>query len=229
MDLKMPVKIEKPESTPTGKEPRTSEPGGASRGDPEHSFPPEHLRLKVVMTFEDGSPRLSATEAGVAAGGDRIQEAFRRLVEGTRERLASSEGAGAELLNYPPATWFRFVPPTQTADAHRGVFADGFASALNPLYEFRGDAVRDFLAENSFLGSLLFEAHTVIRKHFGPKVEMALEVMADPEALGDRQLFVLVRTDLPRKEARARLAELDRGWWLDALPASKGKMEIALD
>lgn len=229
MDLKMPVKIEKPESTPTGNEPRASEPGGAGRGDPEHRFPPEHLRLKVVMTFEGGSPRLSATEAGVVAGGDSIQEAFRCLVEETRERLASSEGAGAELLDYPPATWFRFVPPTQTADAHRAIFAAGFASALNPLYEFRGDSVRGFLAENPFLGSLLFEAHEVIRKHFGPKVETALEVVVDPEALGDRQLFVVVQTELPREEARVRLAELDRGWWLDALPASKGKMEIALD
>ncbi len=103
-------------------------------------------------------------------------------------------------------------------------------SALNGLYAFRGGSiVEGFLAENPALSDLLFEAHREVSGHFGPGVEMALEVVADPEALGDRQLFVLVRTELPRREARTRLAELDRDWWLDALPAAGGKMEIALE
>jgi hypothetical protein len=29
--------------------------------------------------------------------------------------------------------------------------------------------------------------------------------------------------------ARAHLAELDQGWWLGALPAAEGTMEIALE
>jgi hypothetical protein len=181
------------------------------------------------MTFEDDEPRLSATDTDISVGGDGIQEAFRRLIDETRKRLASSEAAETELLRYPPATWFKFVPPVQTPDAHTAALGNGLAGALNPLYEFRGDSVRDFLTENPYLGGLLFEAYKVIDDHFGPKAKTALEVVADPEALGDRQLFVLIRTELPRKEARARLAELDRTWWFDALPASKGKMEIALD
>ena len=89
--------------------------------------------------------------------------------------------------------------------------------------------MQGFLEENPSLADLLFQAHKLIQEHFGSEVEAALEMVADPEALGDRQLFVLIRTELPRKEARERLAELDRGWWLNALPASEGKMEIALE
>jgi hypothetical protein len=121
------------------------------------------------------------------------------------------------------------VPPEQTVYADKATLADGFISALNELYEFRGDLVDGFLRENPSLSSLLFGAHGAVRKYFDSGVKTALEVVADPEALGDRQLLVLIRTKLPRKEARARLAELDRGWWLDALPAADGKMEITLE
>lgn len=221
--------IKEPESTLTGEEPRASGPGGADRAEPERRFPPDHLRLKVLMTFENGEPHMTATEVGIAARGDRVQKTYRHLIEQTRERLESPEDPRAELLRYPPATWFKFVPPVEIPDANTAAVRDGFADALNPLYEFRGDSVRGFLTENPFLGGLLFEARTVIDEHFGSETKTALEVVADPEALGDRQLFVLIRTELPRKDARARLAELDRTWWFDALPASKGKMEIALD
>lgn len=237
-----------PESTHTPYAPDPSEPR-STLGDAEHRFPfhdgvlgagqtldlpapehpPEHLLLGVVMGFTGATVRLDAVEIGAVAEGKSVWEAFRRLIEETRVHLASSESGRAELLRYPPTTWFRFVPPAQSADANRAALADGFADALNPLYEFRGDSVRDFLAGNPYLVGLLFETHGVIGEHFGPKTKTALEVVADPEALGDRQLFVLIRTQLPRTEARARLAELDRTWWFDALPTSKGKMEIALD
>lgn len=101
---------------------------------------------------------------------------------------------------------------------------------LRDLYEFKGAPdVERFLETHLWLNDLLLEAREVIRTYFGDDVEVALEVVADPEALGDEQLFVLIRTDLPRQEARARLAELDQEWWLDALPATEGKMEIALE
>jgi hypothetical protein len=107
--------------------------------------------------------------------------------------------------------------------------ADGFIGELNRLYDFRDDLVESFLEENPSLGHLLFEAHKVIPEYFGSEVEMALEVVADPEALADQQLFVLIQTELPRKDARMRLAELDQAWWLSALPAAEGRMEIALE
>ncbi len=109
-----------------------------------------------------------------------------------------------------------------------GLTVEPHIGELKRLYGFRDDQVEAFLEENPSLVNLLLETHEIIREHFGSEVEAALEVLADPEALGDRQLFVLIRTKLPRKEARTRLAELDRGWWLNALPAADGKMEIAL-
>lgn len=107
---------------------------------------------------------------------------------------------------------------------------DGWISDLNSLYDFKDPlVVESFLEENPSLADLLSEAYKVILGRFGPGVKMALEVVADPEARGDKQLFVLIRTDLPRREARQQLSDLDQAWWLSALPAAEGKMEIALE
>jgi hypothetical protein len=181
------------------------------------------------MTFSDDVPRLTAGEIGIVAEGGSIEEAFRHLVEATREQLASSDDARAELLDYAPHTWFTFVAPDQTAYADKTALADEFIGVLKELYEFKGPLVESFLKGNPSLTSLLFAAYGAIHDYFGSGFEAALEVVADPEALGDRQLFVLIRTELPRKEARAHLAEFDRGWWLRVLPAADGKMEIALE
>lgn len=110
-----------------------------------------------------------------------------------------------------------------------GLTAAEHISELKKLYTFSDGLVDNFLEENPSLTELLLEAHKVIREHFGSGVETTLEVVTDPEALGDQQLFVLIRTDLPRKEARRHLAELDQGWWLSVLPAADGKVEIALE
>jgi hypothetical protein len=197
--------------------------------------PPGYLRLGVAMTFEDDKIVLRVADIDVVAEARVSQEnfpaqkAFGRLVEEVSAYLEASGSAKSELLRYPPHTWFRFVSPEQTAYADKATLTDGFISALNELYEFKGELVDGFLRENPSLSSLLFGAYGTVRKYFGPDAQMALEIVADPEALGDQQLFVLIRTELPRKEARARLAKLDRDWWLRALPAAEGKMEIALD
>ncbi len=121
-----------PESTLTHHESRPSEPKSTLRGDdierhvlPRDELPsggqtldiqapqrpPEHLLLNVVMTFKDVLVRLDAVEVGVVAESDSVPKAFRQLIEQTREHLASSEDARAELLRYSPTMWFRFVPP----------------------------------------------------------------------------------------------------------------------
>lgn len=104
---------------------------------------------------------------------------------------------------------------------------------LHRLYEFRGVreglAVENFLQENSFLGSLLFEAYEEVRNHFGFGVRIALEIVADPEAQEDQQLFVVIRTKFPPKAARVLLSGLDQDWWLDALLKAQGKMGISLE
>lgn len=126
-----------------------------------------------------------------------------------------------------------YLPASTNFGGGRGTsgLANGILSRLRRRYEFRGGlVVEDFLQENPNLGVLLLDAYEVIRKreHFGPGTRVALEVVADPDAQEDRQLFVLIRTKFPPRVARAVLAEVDRHWWLDALPQAAGKMELAL-
>ncbi len=112
MDLEIPIRSREPKSTLTRDESHPSEPESIGRGDDiEHRFPPAHLRLDVVMTFSDTVPRLTVRGTDIVTEGSTIQEAFRRLIEATRERFESSDDRRAALLDYSPITWFRFVPP----------------------------------------------------------------------------------------------------------------------
>ena len=116
----------------------------------------------------------------------------------------------------------RFVPEP--------IITEKSISRLRKLYEFRGGLIVErFLRENSFLNMLLLEAYEEIRKHFHGGTRTALEVVADPEAQEDQQLFVVIRTSFSPKVARALLSELDHDWWLDALPEAEGRMEISLE
>jgi hypothetical protein len=208
--------------------------------------PPEDAVLDVVITFGNDVVRMEAVDIGVSTEGSEAPNVYARLIDAVSEYLEASKDERAELLNYSPDTWFRFVPPNQArpktlterfneaydedTSTVKAAPTDGFINELSTLYEFKdGPVVESFLEENPSLGGLLFDANKIISEHFGPEVEMALEVVADPEALGDKQLFVLIRTEFPRKDARARLAQLDQAWWLYALPAAEGKMEIALE
>ncbi len=74
----------------------------------------------------------------------------------------------------------------------------------------------EFLDAHPFLVPLLMEAHGKIEKHFGPFPDVVLEVVTDPEAENDRELFALVQTDLSPDEALHRLDRLDQEWWLEA-------------
>jgi hypothetical protein len=123
-----------------------------------------------------------------------------------------------------------------TSTENKGTFArepvitEGSVSRLRKLYEFRGGLIVErFLRDNPYLNVLLLEAHEEIREHFDLGTRTALEVVADPEAQEDRQLFVVIRTKFPPKVARALLAELDRDWWLGALPRTQGKMELTIE
>ena len=76
--------------------------------------------------------------------------------------------------------------------------------------------VTGFLMGNPFLVDLLFEAHSKIRKHFGPQANTCLEVVADPETEDSQKLVAYVQTPLNAPDAINRLHELDEEWFLDA-------------
>jgi len=88
---------------------------------------------------------------------------------------------------------------------------------LEQLYTFRRpEEVIEFLQAHPFLVPLLEEARSQIARYFGLSPKVILEVVTDPEAENDRELFALVQTTLAADEALCCLDRLDQEWWLDA-------------
>lgn len=93
----------------------------------------------------------------------------------------------------------------------------------------RPNEVRQFLEAHPFLVSLLKEARERIDDYFGSRNDVVLEVIIEPDALDDHELFAFVQTDLPHKDALARLERLDEDWWLDASDRAQGKLCIHVE
>jgi hypothetical protein len=75
--------------------------------------PPERVVLDVVITFGSGLVRMEAVDIGVSAEGSEAPNVYARLIDAVSEYLEASKDDRAELLNYTPNTWFRFVPPRE--------------------------------------------------------------------------------------------------------------------
>lgn len=101
---------------------------------------------------------------------------------------------------------------------------------ISAWYDFaeRDEVVR-FLGSHPFLAPLLIEARLKIAEVFGHASRVVLEVITDPEAPADRQLFAFVQTDLPPDEALQKLNQLDQEWWLDKLDEAQGKLCIHVE
>ena len=82
------------------------------------------------------------------------------------------------------------------------------------VYILRTEAeVRAFLREHPQLNAVLREAPGEIWKFF-PGAPLELEVETDPEAVGVKELFIVIRVNLPGREAFETIKALDSGWWL---------------
>lgn len=109
-------------------------------------------------------------------------------------------------------------------------YPERLITILRRRYAFRDlSAVKGFLEEHPFLIQVLFTAYKEIRDVFGPGPRLALRVVADPEALEERELFLFIQTTLHPRAARPLLDELSRKWWLDAMLDAKGEMNISLE
>jgi hypothetical protein len=108
-------------------------------------------------------------------------------------------------------------------------FADGQIKKLSKQYQFKDVSVEEFLRENGHLTELLLEAREKIREYFGEDVPAALDIVKERDAKNSGRLFVLILTTLPPAEALSRLDELDQGWWIEALSASRSKVTIDID
>ena len=100
---------------------------------------------------------------------------------------------------------------------------------LEDIYIFRiRDDIQWFLEENSFLVSILFEAHVYVDIFF-PYSQRILNVVSDPEIPENIQLIISISAKLNADEAFSRLKELDQYWWLNATRQTKGLVNITVE
>jgi len=136
--------------------------------------------------------------------------------------LSTSSAALQELLE-PTQIW-------QQAGASTVYIPRIEIRLLEKLYIFREPKeVSRFLEDNPFLILLLLEAYGQIERYFGPYPQVFLEVVTDPEAPDDRELFALIHTSLTPDEALDGLDRFDRDWWLDASHTAQGKLCIDVE
>ncbi len=134
--------------------------------------------------------------------------------------------------------WTRYLPDRgeertmvyQIADTAELSAIDSEFQELSRFYSFRNPAeVFSFLQTHPFLTPLLLEAYPQIEERFGPNPEVVLEVITDPEAADDQELFAFIRTDLAPEEALEKLHQLDENWWLDEADRANGKLCIHVE
>ncbi len=101
---------------------------------------------------------------------------------------------------------------------------------LESIYIFRRTKeVSQFLESHSFLSPLLVEAYGKIEEHFGPRPEVVLEVIRDPEVRGLVQMFGYIVTVLTPEEASERLQQFDRGWLLHEIHRARGALNFDVE
>ena len=94
----------------------------------------------------------------------------------------------------------------------------------------RPEEVTAYLREYPHLVPLLLEAADRVPRYFGPDAPLVLEVVADPEA--DKllpELFALIRTTLPTREALDQLDRFDADWWTMASPDGPGVVVVDIE
>lgn len=124
---------------------------------------------------------------------------------------------------------FKNAKDTKTRVYTDWINTDWIIKALEKSYKFRNDdAVRTFLMEEPSAAKLLSEAYERIREYF-PASEIFIEVIADPEASGEKELVVSIVTDMSPREAIERLDAFDDDWWLEASDISKADICIKVE
>lgn len=98
---------------------------------------------------------------------------------------------------------------------------------LDTLFEFRdAPAVSSFLRDNPFLSDILLGAYYNAKSRFDKNTSLVLEVFSDPDEPRSDQLFLFIQTPLPAEQARERLRQLDREWWIAMVPTVRNKLTI---
>jgi len=134
-------------------------------------------------------------------------------------------------VNSEPTTWQKAqIMTQQIVDTAQVPAIEPALQSLGQLYTFRRpQEVSQFLDTHPFLVPLLVEAHAKVAEYFGPSPDVVLEVVSDPEAENDRELFAFIRTTLPSDEALSKLDRLDQEWWLEASFRARCRLNIDVE
>jgi len=96
---------------------------------------------------------------------------------------------------------------------------------LKCFYVLREEkAVTEFLEKEPSLIQLLSQAYDQIVNHFPGSNEVILEVVSDPEAIGEEELVAFIRTQVSPDEALERLGSFEEEWWLDNCHRAQAKL-----
>lgn len=103
-------------------------------------------------------------------------------------------------------------------------------NALDTKYQISNfDEIKSFLSKNRFLISLLEEIPSKIYQYFGNSQKLALQVIYESDFPEDSELWILVLTELPAKEARSIMNRFDKDWWLKNLHKAGCKLNVGIE
>ncbi len=108
-----------------------------------------------------------------------------------------------------------------------------FVQALNSLRQFYKfceiNSVSGFLRRNRFLVPLLREIPEKIYDYFGKEQKLALKVSFESDSPQSSELWILILTQLPAKDAFPILEKFDEEWWLENLDRTDCKLNTSLE
>ncbi|MBE3142180.1 MAG: hypothetical protein IMZ53_16530 [Thermoplasmata archaeon] len=102
---------------------------------------------------------------------------------------------------------------------------------LETIFNFRNpDEVKSFLREHKLIIPVLLNTRSIVEEFFGNKIPVALEVVIDPEALNNKQLFGYISTgSMPQDEAFERFNAFDESWFLKQYDLTDGLFNFNLE
>ncbi len=102
-------------------------------------------------------------------------------------------------------------------------------NSIKQFYKFyEVNFVTGFLRKNRFLVPLLRATPEKIYDYFGKDQKLALKVSFDSDSPQLSELWVLILTELPAKDALPVLERFDEEWWLENMDRADCKLNITL-
>jgi hypothetical protein len=97
------------------------------------------------------------------------------------------------------------------------------------MYAFKQTKEIDsYLWNNKFMLDILFEAYVQIMNIFGKNIDLQLELHRDYEE-DFEELFIVIKSFLKPNVMLALMDKLDDEWFLGAMDATRGKLNITVE